>query len=183
MFLCFRPILFLTFVNSLICVGSLIEKFYIQTVPGTKHHRFLVSLIFLLHLSFFRHNERLRRVEHLQRKETLSSEPYFRRIQRCILACHSSISTGKKTGKTHLCVLQQSSHLVPKTGFKKLRGQSKHTFILIREFEIVTEWQLTFLPKTMNYFNNDKTNHYYYIRTNSLNKILGIRYSISHYVS
>ena len=77
MFLCFRPILFLIYFNSLICVGSLIEKFYIQTVPGTKHHRFLVSLIFLLHLSFFRHNKRLRRVEHLQRKETLSSEPYF----------------------------------------------------------------------------------------------------------
>ena len=77
MFQCFRPILFLTFFNSLKCVGSLIEKFYIQTVPGTKHHRFLVSLIFLLHLSFFRHNKRLRRVEHLQRKETLSSEPYF----------------------------------------------------------------------------------------------------------
>ena len=78
MFLCFRPILFLTFFNSLICVGSLIEKFYIQTVPGTKHHRFLVSLIFLLQLSFFRHNKRLRKVEHLQRKETISSEPYFR---------------------------------------------------------------------------------------------------------
>ena len=72
MFPCFRPILFLTFFNSLICVGSLIEKFYIQTVPGTKHHRFLVSLIFLLQLSFFRHNKRL------QRKETISSEPYFR---------------------------------------------------------------------------------------------------------
>ena len=77
MFLCFRPILFPTFFNSLICIGSLIEKFYIQTVPGTKHHRFLVSLIVLKHLSFFGHNKRLRRVEHLQRKETISSEPYF----------------------------------------------------------------------------------------------------------
>ena len=68
---------FLTFFNSLKCVGSLIEKFYIQTVPGTKHHRFLVSFIFLLHLPFFRHNKRLRRREHLQRKETISCEPYF----------------------------------------------------------------------------------------------------------
>ena len=77
MFLCFRPILFLTFFNSLICVGSLIEKCYIQTIPGTKHHRFLVTLIFLLHLSFFGHKIRLRRGEHLQRKETHSCEPYF----------------------------------------------------------------------------------------------------------
>ena len=67
----------ITFYSSLKFVGFLIDKFYIQTVPGTKHHRFLVSLIFLLHLLFFRHNKRLRRVEHLQRKGALSFEPYF----------------------------------------------------------------------------------------------------------
>ena len=80
MFLYLRPILFLKIFNSLICVDSLIEKFYIQTVPGTKHHRFFVCLTFHLHLSFFRHNKRLRRGEHLQRKETLSCEPYFSNI-------------------------------------------------------------------------------------------------------
>ena len=37
---------------------------------------------------------------------------------------------------------------------------------------VVKEWQLNFLPKTMNYINNDKTNQYFDIRTNSLNKIL-----------
>ena len=40
------------------------------------------------------------------------------------------------------------------------------------EFTIVKEWWLKFLPNTMNYFNNDKTNQYFDIRTNSCNKIL-----------
>ena len=46
-----------------------------------------------------------------------------------------------------------------------------HFFILSREFAIVKEWQLKNLPN-MNYFNNDKTNQYFDIRTNSLDKIL-----------
>ena len=46
-----------------------------------------------------------------------------------------------------------------------------HFFILSREFAIVKEWQLKNLPN-MNYFNNDKTNQYFDIVTNSLNKIL-----------
>ena len=52
MFQCFRPILSITFYNSLICVNFLIEKLYIQTVPGAKQHRFMLSLTFLLHLRF-----------------------------------------------------------------------------------------------------------------------------------
>ena len=38
--------------------------------------------------------------------------------------------------------------------------------------EFSSEEVQNFLQKTMNYFNNDKTNQYFVIRTNSLNKIL-----------
>ena len=61
--------------------------------------------------------------------------------------------------------------MVPKTGSKKSKGKSKHLFILSREFAIVKEWQLNILPTTMNYFNKDKTNQYFDIRTNFLNEI------------
>ena len=48
---------FITFYNSLKRVGFLIEKFYFQTVPGTKQYRFIVRLTILLHLLFFRHKK------------------------------------------------------------------------------------------------------------------------------
>ena len=42
-----------------------------------------------------------------------------------------------------------------------------------REFAILKETQLKFLPNAMNYFNNDKTNQNFDInQTNSVNKIL-----------
>ena len=52
--------------------------------------------------------------------------------------------------------------------FKRI---DRHLIILSRDVAIVKEWQLKILPKTRNYFKNDKTNHYFDIRPNSLNKI------------
>ena len=68
----------ITFYSSLKCVGFLIDKFCIQTVPGTKQHRFIFKLTILLHSWFFRHKKRLRSLEHLQGRETVYLKLYFR---------------------------------------------------------------------------------------------------------
>ena len=67
----------ITFYNSLKCVGFLVDKSYIQTVPGTKQHRFILRLTILLHLWFFRHKKRLRSLEHLQGRETVYLKLYY----------------------------------------------------------------------------------------------------------
>ena len=68
-----------------------------------------------------------------------------------------------------------ASRYCSRTGFKKLNGKNKHLFILGRKFVIMKEWKLNILSKTMNYFNNDKTSPYFYIRKYSLNKVLEMR--------
>ena len=57
MFYCFITILSTIFCNSLICKSFVIEIFYFQTVPGTKHHRFIFILTFYAMPSFFRHQK------------------------------------------------------------------------------------------------------------------------------
>ena len=57
MFYCFITILSTIFCNSLICKSFVIEIFYFQTVPGTKHHRFMINLTFYAVPSLFRHQK------------------------------------------------------------------------------------------------------------------------------
>ena len=57
MFYCLTTILSIIFYNSLICLSFEIEIFYFQTVPGTKHHRFIFTLTFSAIPSFFRHQK------------------------------------------------------------------------------------------------------------------------------
>ena len=57
MFYCLTTILSIIFYNSLICLSFVIEIFYFQTVPGTKHHRFILGLTFFSLPSFFRHQK------------------------------------------------------------------------------------------------------------------------------
>ena len=57
MFYCLTTILSMIFYNSLICLSFVIEIFYFQTVPGTKHHRFIFILTFYAMPSFFRHQK------------------------------------------------------------------------------------------------------------------------------
>ena len=57
MFNCFITVLSTIFYNSLICLSFVIEIFYFQTVPGTKHHRFILYLTFYNMPSFFRHQK------------------------------------------------------------------------------------------------------------------------------
>ena len=66
------------FYNSLICLGFEITIFYIQTVPGTKHHRFILELTFFATPLFFQtQKKRLMRIVHLQDLEFVSFELYF----------------------------------------------------------------------------------------------------------
>ena len=57
MFYCFITIFSIIFYDSLICLSFVIEIFYFQTVPGTKHHRLMFSLTFFAMLLFFRHQK------------------------------------------------------------------------------------------------------------------------------
>ena len=57
MFYCLTTIFSIVFYNSLICLSFVIKIFYLYTVPGTKHHRFMFSLTFSAMPSFFRHQK------------------------------------------------------------------------------------------------------------------------------
>ena len=57
MFYCLTTILSIIFHNSLICLSFVIEIFYFQTVPGTKHHRLMYNLTFSAMASVIRHQK------------------------------------------------------------------------------------------------------------------------------
>ena len=106
-----------------------IEIFYIQTVPGTKHHRFILGLTFFAKSSFFRHKKRLMRIEHLQSRRIISSEPYFKgKSQRCNAHCslllpwYCSSSSYRKCCEIQLCIFCHLSYdlLVVPLVFQKI---------------------------------------------------------------
>ena len=57
MFYYFITFFSIIFYNSLICLSFVIEILYFQTVPGTKHHIFMLTLTFFTMLLFFRHQK------------------------------------------------------------------------------------------------------------------------------
>ena len=57
MFQCLRIIFSILFYHTLVCLSFVIEILYKQTVPGTKHHSFIIVFTFFSTPSFFRHQK------------------------------------------------------------------------------------------------------------------------------